>query len=195
VKLVERSDVDAAEKRLSGLVHRTPVLTCGLLDELAGAPIWFKAEIFQKSGSFKIRGALNKTLLLTDDEKARGVVTLSAGNAAGAVALAARMAGVSATVVMPAGAVQAKVAAVRSYGGEVVLAEGDLIATYEGVRDERGLVPVHPFDDVDVIAGAGTAGVEFLEDAPDIDVIILGYALMVNSLARSRHIRFTRLAA
>lgn len=174
MNLVDRGAVWGAAKRISGLVHRTPVVTCGLLDELAGAPLFFKAEVFQKTGSFKIRGALNKTLLLSDDEKKRGVVTLSAGNAAGAVALAARMVGVHATVVMPAGAVQAKVDAVRGYGGEVVLADGELIAAYEEIRDKRGLVPVHPFDDLDVIAGAGTVGLEFLEDAPDIDVIVVG---------------------
>ena len=195
MKLVERSDVEAAEKRLSGLVHRTPVLTCGLLDGLAGVPMSFKAEVFQKSGSFKIRGALNKTLLLNDDEKTRGVVTLSAGNAAAAVALAASMAGVDATVVMPAGAVQAKVDAVRAYGGEVVLADGDLVATYEGVRDERGLVPVHPFDDVDVIAGAGTVGLEFLEDAPDVDVIVVpvGGGGLISGVAAAVHGRGVRV--
>ncbi|HUR50304.1 MAG TPA: pyridoxal-phosphate dependent enzyme [Acidimicrobiales bacterium] len=195
MKLVDRAAVEGAEKRLSGLVHRTPVVTCGLLDDRAGAPVFLKAEVFQKTGSFKIRGALNKTLQLSDEEKQRGVVTLSAGNAAGAVALAARMAGVSATVVMPAGAVRAKVDAVRGYGGEVVLAEGDLIATYEDVRDQRGLVPVHPFDDLEVIAGAGTVGLEFLEDAPDIDVVVVGVGGggLISGVAAAMHGRGVRV--
>jgi len=195
VKLVDRAAVEAAAGRLYGLVHRTPVLTCGLLDERAEAALYLKAEVFQKTGSFKIRGALNKILQLSDEEKRRGVVTVSAGNAAGAVALAARMAGAAATVVMPAGAVQAKVDAVRGYGGEVVLADGDLIAAYEEVRDQRGLVPVHPFDDLDVIAGAGTVGLEFLEDAPDIDVVVVpvGGGGLISGVAAAVHGRGVRV--
>lgn len=195
MNLVDRAAVEAAAERLSGLVHRTPVVTCGLLEEVAGASLSFKAEMFQKSGSFKIRGALNKTLQLTAEEKRRGVVTLSAGNAAGAVALAARMVGVDATVVMPAGAVQAKLDAVRGYGADVVLVGRDLIAAYEEIRDQRGLVPVHPFDDLDVIAGAGTVGLEFLEDAPDVDVVVVGVGGggLISGVAAAVHSRGVRV--
>ena len=170
--LVTRADVDTAAARIAGSVHRTPILTCGAIDAIAGRPLRFKAEPFQKTGSFKIRGALNKVLSLTDEEKARGIVTLSAGNAAAAYSLAARMAGVHATVVMPAAAVPAKVDAVRGYGGEVIQAE-DLLGTYESVRDERGLAACHPFDDAAMIAGNGTLGAEVLVDAPDIDTIVV----------------------
>lgn len=173
MSLVGRDDVEAAAARVAGSVHRTPVLTCGALDAIAGKELQLKAEPFQKTGSFKIRGALNKVLLLTEEEKARGIVTLSAGNAAAAYSYAARVAGVHATVVMPAAAVPAKVDAVRGYGGEVVLAESDLLGTYESVRDERGLAACHPFDDAQMIAGNGTLGLELLADAPGIEVVVV----------------------
>ena len=189
MKLVTRADVDVAAALIAGSVHRTPMLTCSALDAMAGCELRFKAETFQKTGSFKIRGALNKVLSLTADERERGVVTLSAGNAAAAVALAARSAGTTATVVMPNTAVQAKVDAVRGYGGVVVLAEGDLLQTYESVRDELGLVPVHPFDDPLVIAGAGTVGVELLDDAPDVDTIVVpvGGGGLISGIAAAVH--------
>jgi threonine dehydratase len=195
VKLVDRADVDAAAARIKGKVHRTPVLTCGAIDAIAGCRLSFKAEIFQKTGSFKMRGALNKIASLTPEERATGVITLSAGNAAGAVALAARAAGVAATVVMPKTAIQAKVDAVRSYDGVVVLAEGDLLQTYESVRDELGLVPVHPFDDPLVIAGAGTVGAELLDDVPDLDTIVVpvGGGGLISGIAAAVHGRGVRV--
>jgi threonine dehydratase len=156
-----------------------------------------KAELFQKTGSFKVRGLLHKVLLLTPEERMLGVITVSAGNAAGALAWAAQTAGVPATVVMATTAVPAKIEAARAYGAEVVLVEGDLIAAYESTRDERGLTGVHPFDDLDVIAGHGSLGVELVEDRPDLDTVLVpvgggglisGVALAVRLLLPSARI-------
>ena len=195
MKLVTRLDVEAAAVRIADAVHRTPTLTCRALDAMTGRELRFKAEVFQKTGSFKIRGALNKVLSLSLEERERGVVTLSAGNAAAAVALAARSAGATATVVMPKTAVQAKVDAVRGYGGAVVFSDGDLLQTYESVRDDLGLVPVHPFDDPLVIAGAGTVGIELLEDAPDVDTIVVpvGGGGLISGIAAALHGRGVRV--
>ena len=143
------------------------------LDELFGGRLTLKAELFQKTGSFKVRGLLNKTLKLTPEERERGVITVSAGNAAGALAWAARDAGVPATVVMAKTAVPAKIAAARAYGAQVELVEGDLMAAYESIRDERKLTGVHPFDDLDVITGHGSLGLELLEDRPDLDTVLV----------------------
>jgi threonine dehydratase len=167
------------------------------LDGIFGSPLTLKAELFQKTGSFKVRGLLHKVLLLTPEERKLGVITVSAGNAAGALAWAAQAAGVPATVVMATTAVPAKIEAARAYGAEVVLVEGDLIAAYESTRDKRGLTGVHPFDDLDVIAGHGSLGIELVEDRPDLDTVLVpvgggglisGVALAVKSLLPSARI-------
>lgn len=161
------------------------------LDAAFGGRLALKAELFQKTGSFKIRGVLNKVLRLSPAQLERGVITLSAGNAAAATAYAARIAGTSATVCMPATAVPGKIDAARSYGAEVVLVEGDLVAAYESRRDESGLTGVHPFDDLDVIAGHGSLGLELVEDLPEMSTVVVpvgggglisGVALAVKSL-------------
>jgi threonine dehydratase len=166
-------DVRRAAAQLDGRIHRTPVVTSSALDALFGAPLTLKAELFQKTGSFKVRGLLYKTLQLTAEERERGVITVSAGNAAGALAWAARNAQVPATVVMAKTAVQAKVDAARAYGAQVELVDGDLIAAYESIRDERKLTGVHPFDDLDVITGHGSLGLEILEDAPQTRTVLV----------------------
>ncbi|MFC0624885.1 threonine ammonia-lyase [Kribbella deserti] len=171
--VIALESVYAAAERVAGRLHRTPMVEAETLNERFGGRFTLKAELFQKTGSYKVRGILNKVLTLTADERARGVITLSAGNAAGSLAWAARAAGIPATVVMPAGAVPAKVEAARAYGAEVVLAEGDLLAAYEGLRDERDLTAVHPFDDPEVIAGAGTVGLELVADRPDLDTVLV----------------------
>ncbi|MDX6238445.1 MAG: threo-3-hydroxy-L-aspartate ammonia-lyase [Kribbellaceae bacterium] len=190
-------DVRQATALLQGRIHRTPMIESSALDGIFGSPLTLKAELFQKTGSFKVRGLLHKVLLLTPEERKLGVVTVSAGNAAGALAWAAQAAGVPATVVMATTAVPAKVEAARAYGAEVVLVEGDLIAAYESTRDERGLTGVHPFDDLDVIAGHGSLGVELVEDRPDLDTVLVpvgggglisGVALAVKSLLPSARI-------
>jgi len=165
-------DVRAAANQLRGRIHRTPVLTSSALDAMFGE-LELKAELFQKTGSFKVRGLLYKTLRLTPEERERGVITVSAGNAAGALAWAARDAGVPATVVMAKTAVPAKVAAARAYGAQVELVEGDLIAAYEAIRDERKLTGVHPFDDLDVITGHATLGLELIEERPDVRTVLV----------------------
>lgn len=166
-------DIRKAAQELEGRIHRTPVLTSSALDERFGAELVLKAELFQKTGSFKVRGLLTKLLRLSPEERTRGVITVSAGNAAGALAWAARNAGVPATVVMAKTAVPAKVDAARGYGATVELVEGDLMAQYEQIRDERQLTGVHPFDDEDVITGHGSLGLELLADRPDLDTVLV----------------------
>jgi threonine dehydratase len=166
-------EVRGAAVELAGRIHRTPMLESSALDEQLGVRLTLKAELFQKTGSFKVRGLLYKTLKLTPEERERGVITVSAGNAAGALAWAARAAGVPATVVMAKTAVPAKVAAARAYGAQVELVEGDLIAAYESIRDERKLTGIHPFDDLEVITGHGSLGLEVLEDRPEVDTVLV----------------------
>lgn len=169
--------LDAARRARTALgdrVRRTPMMASETLSGLTGVDLLLKLELFQKTGSFKARGALNRIDELTPEERARGVVTISAGNHAQAVAWAARAAGTTATVVMPATAVRSKVDATRGYGGEVILAEGDLLATALALKEERGLALVHPFDDPAVIAGAATLGLELFEDVADADVVLVG---------------------
>lgn len=166
-------DIRQAARDLEGRIHRTPVLTSSALDERFGADLVLKAELFQKTGSFKVRGLLTKLLRLSAAERTRGVITVSAGNAAGALAWAARNAGVPATVVMAKTAVPAKVDAARGYGATVELVEGDLMAEYDQIRDERQLTGVHPFDDEDVITGHGSLGLELLADRPDLETVLV----------------------
>jgi len=139
--------------------------------------LFLKAEHLQVTGSFKTRGATNRVLTLTPDERSRGLITLSAGNHAQAVAYAASRARISATVVMPANASRAKAEAAAGYGAEVILHGehvGDTFARMEQLRDERGLFFLHPFDDPGVIAGQGTVGLEILDDLPEVDVVVVG---------------------
>jgi threonine dehydratase len=166
-------DIRQAARELDGRIHRTPMMTSSALNERFGCELVLKAELFQKTGSFKVRGLLTKLLRLSAEERARGVITVSAGNAAGALAWAARDAGVPATVVMARTAVPAKVDAARGYGATVELVEGDLMAQYERIKDERKLTGVHPFDDEDVITGHGSLGLELLEDRPDLDTVLV----------------------
>ncbi|MDQ1711831.1 MAG: threonine dehydratase [Frankiaceae bacterium] len=187
-------DLHAAAERIRGLVHRTPTMSATGLGELFGVRLYVKAETLQRTGSFKLRGALNAVLSLPDADRARGLVAISAGNHAAALAYAARAAGTTATIVMPATANPAKIAATESYGGTVVLTEDVMLDAMESIRAERGLTLVHPFDDPNVVAGAGTVGLEILEDVPEPDVVIVqvgggglisGVATAVKSLRRN----------
>jgi threonine dehydratase len=184
--IVSLAEILAARERIAGHVHRTPLLTSTTAAawiiaatgvRIAGERLFLKAEHLQKTGSFKPRGMTNRLATLTETERSRGVITLSAGNAGQAYAWAGRSAGVAVTVVMPAGAVRSKVDACLGYGARVVLHGahvGETFAEMERIRDADGLRFVHPFDDPAVIAGHGSIGLELLEDEPDLDVAIVG---------------------
>lgn len=173
--MIALSAIREAASRIAGKVHRTPLLSSRSIGERAGVRVYLKCENLQRTGSFKPRGALNKVLSLTPQERARGLVTVSAGNHAQAVAWAARIAGAAATVVMPEEAPRSKLDAVRGYGAEVILHpdRDTLFDRLNAVREERGLTFVHPFDDPVVLAGAGTTGLEILEDLPEAEVILV----------------------
>jgi threonine ammonia-lyase medium form len=173
-RLVTAADVRDAQRAIADRVRRTPMMRSAHLSERFGVEMHFKLELFQKTGSFKVRGALNRMLKLSDEERHRGVVTVSAGNHAQAVAWAAREVGTKATVVMYARAVRSKVEATKGYGGDVIQSDRDLLEVAAELQKERGLVMVHPFDDPAVIAGAGTVGDEIMDDVPETDVILVG---------------------
>lgn len=190
---VEFADVLRARERITGIVHRTPVMTSATLDRELGGRLFVKCENLQKVGAFKARGACNAVMALADDEVRRGVVTHSSGNHAGALAWAAAQRGAPCAVVMPESAPSVKVAAVRGYGAEVVFckpAEREQVC--ERVRQERGAVMVHPFENAHVIAGQGTAALELFEDVPDLDVVIApvgGGGLLAGTAIVARAVR------
>ena len=164
-----------AAARIDGHIHRTPVITSRSFNERAGCEVFFKCENLQRAGAFKIRGATNRILSLTPEEKSRGVAAFSSGNHAQAVALASREAGVSAVIAMPDDAPKAKVAATRAYGAEIVFydrqnQDREAVAVEIAQRDGRVLVP--PYDDYKILAGQGTCGLEFLEEVPDLDCLL-----------------------
>lgn len=172
--LVGLDEIHAAREVIRPHLHRTPVAGSSYLGERIGATLFFKLEMFQKTGSFKPRGVLNNMHNLPDEKKRLGVISLSAGNHAQALAYAAAMSGIPATIVMPANAVRSKVDATRGYGGEVVLTNGDLMETTLEIQRQRNLTLVHPFDDLNTIAGTGTLGLEILDDVPHPDVVVVG---------------------
>jgi threonine dehydratase len=168
-------DIHAAARRIEPYIHRTPVLTCRALDEMAGARLFFKCENFQKTGSFKIRGATNAIFSLSEETAANGVVTHSSGNHAAAVARTARERGIPAWIVMPSNAPRTKRIAVEGYGGKVTECAPTLEARdleMQRIREQTGATLIHPYNDERVIAGQGTATLELLEDAPDLDAVI-----------------------
>lgn len=167
--------IRAAHQRIRDKINRTPVLTSETLDAAAGAKLFFKCENLQKVGAFKARGATNAVFSLTDAEAVRGVATHSSGNHAAALARAARLRAIPAYIVMPSNSPKAKVASVRRYGGEVIFCEPTLAArelTAAEVIARTGATLIHPYDDLRVMAGQGTATVELLEDAPDLDLLL-----------------------
>ena len=174
--MVDLAGIREARGNIAGLLHLTPVFTSRYFGKRADCNVWLKAELFQKTGSFKPRGAINRLKHLSADEKARGIVSVSAGNHAQAVAFASAMEGIPCVVVMPSTAPQNKLDATRGYGAEVVLHDDmkTIFDRTEEVRKERGATFVHPFDDPDVIAGQGTVGLEIAEQAPGADVVIVG---------------------
>jgi threonine dehydratase len=185
-RVVTLDRIRAARDRITGRVHRTPILSSATAAAIVEAAtgqrlrdgrLFIKAEHLQKTGSFKPRAALSKLTSLSRADREAGAITLSAGNAAQAYAWAGREEGVPVTVVMPAGAVRSKVEASRGYGAEVVLHGAHVGETFARLNEliaERGLTLVHPFDDPEVIAGNGSVGIELLEDLPDVEVVVVG---------------------
>ena len=183
---VNLAAIEAMRTRLGDRIHHTPMLSSATAARfveaasgvgVADGRLYLKAEHLQKTGSFKPRAALSRISSLTPDERSRGAITISAGNAGQAYAWAGAQAGVPVTVVMPVGAVASKVAACRGYGAEVVLHGahvGEALAHLEVLRAERGLTLVHPYDDPEVLIGNGSCGLEILEDLPDVDVVVAG---------------------
>jgi threonine dehydratase len=173
---VTLDDVLAARERIAGRVHRTPVFSSATLDGLTGARVHLKAELFQRTGSFKPRGVLNKLSTLSPEEKKRGVISISAGNHAQALAYAAGSEAIDALVVMWRTASPQKIAAARGYGATVDDSPEDIPAAFERLDQlvaETGRTLVHPYDDPVVMAGQGTVGVEIVEDVPDVDVVLV----------------------
>jgi threonine dehydratase len=168
-------DIRTAAERIRPYAHRTPVLTCESLNRQVGAQVFLKCENLQKVGAFKFRGACNAVFALTEAEAARGVVAHSSGNHAQALALAARLRGIPAYIVMPENAPAVKKAAVAGYGGQITYCEPTLAAREAAqavVIAQTGATEVHPYNNYRVIAGQGTAALELLEDYPDLDVIL-----------------------
>jgi len=170
-------DVQAAAGRLAGVAHRTPVLTGRQLDEATGAArVLLKAENLQRAGAFKFRGAYNAVASLSRSERGRGVATVSSGNHAGALAQAARLHEVPAVILMPDDAPAGKLAATAGYGAEIIRFdryESDREELLAALVAERGLVPIHPYDDERVMAGQGTAALELLEDGGPLDLVLV----------------------
>jgi len=174
--MLSLSDIRAARERIGDRVHHTPVLSATRLGARVGAVLYHKCESLQKTGSFKVRGALNRLALLDDASRARGVITVSAGNHAQALAWASRDAGVRCTVVMPTTASRTKVDASRGYGAEVVLHGASGLEAFTRAHElsvERSLTFVHPFDDDAIMAGQGTVGLEILDQLDEIDDVVV----------------------
>ena len=188
-------DIRAAAERIKGSVIRTPMLVSQTLSEIVGAEVWLKFENLQFTAAYKERGALNKLLQLSDEERARGVIAASAGNHAQAVAYHAKRLGIPAVIVMPEPTPTVKVTQTAGHGATVIL-HGDMFDdAYAKARElslEKGYTFVHPFDDPKIIAGAGTLGIEMLEEAPDLDAIVIpigGGGLMSGVSIAARSIR------
>ncbi|MCU7727496.1 threonine/serine dehydratase [Actinoplanes sp. KI2] len=173
MSLVTGDDISAAAGRLAGRIVRTPLLSCRRLSDDLGLDVLVKAENLQHAGSFKVRGAQNALLARAErGQLPAGIATFSAGNHAAAAAYAGWVLGLPTVVCMPPGAVDVKVAAVKRYGGEVVFTD-DLAGTCHAVAAERGYALLHPFDDLDVIAGAGTVGAELAADAGSLELVLV----------------------
>lgn len=185
-------EVGAAAQRLRGVAHRTPVVTSRTLDERCGAQVFLKCENLQRAGAFKFRGAYNRIAQLTEDEKRGGVVAFSSGNHAQGVALACKLLGVPAVIVMPSDAPASKIEATQGYGAEVIFYDrhrSHRAEIAEQLCSERGATLVPPFNDPHIVAGAGTVARELLEDVPDLDAVItpVGGGGLISGTAISAH--------
>ncbi len=189
---LQKKDLINAQVRISGFIHRTPVLTNQSINRMSGAEVFFKCENFQKMGAFKMRGAANAILCLTEEQRAKGVATHSSGNFAQALALSAKMMGIKAYIVMPSNAPAVKKEAVKGYGGQVIECVPTLQAredTLNEVVNRTGATFLHPYNDYDVILGQGTAALELLEDYPELDFILspVGGGGLVSGTALAAH--------
>jgi threo-3-hydroxy-L-aspartate ammonia-lyase len=174
--MISLDDVRAAARRIEGAAHRTPVLSSRALDEATGATVLLKAENLQRAGAFKFRGAYNAVASLSDEERSRGVATVSSGNHAQALALAARLHGARAVILMPEDSPAGKLAATEGHGADVVRFDRyaeDREALLAALVAERDLVPVHPYDDERVMAGQGTVALELIEDVGPLDLLLV----------------------
>jgi len=194
LSLPQYADVEKAHRRIGSYIHRTPVLTSSYFNRLTGGELFFKCENFQKVGAFKFRGACNAVMSLSKSEGEKGIITHSSGNHAQAVALAARMNGYQATIVMPENAPKVKVNAVREYGAEIVFCESTIQArdeTAQKIIAETGATFIHPYNHPAVIAGQGTAAKELLEEQPDLDIIMApvgGGGLISGTAITAKHL-------
>jgi threonine dehydratase len=176
-----------AHARIAPRIHRTPILTSASLDQVAGARLFFKCDNLQKTGSFKIRGASNAILSLSNEQAARGIVTQSSGNHGAAVACAAAWRGVPAYIVMPRNAPKVKIQAIEAYGGKITFCEPRVSSrkeTCDRVQAQTGAHLIHPYDDDRIIAGQATSAKEFLEDLPDLDGLLSGTCLSAKAIRR-----------
>jgi threonine dehydratase len=176
VLAVSLKNITGAREKISGVIHRTPLIRSATLSEMSGAELFLKAENFQKTGSFKIRGACNKIFSISREDGARGIVTASSGNHGQAAAYASRIMKYPATVIMPEGGSDAKAASIKSYGANLIFCgtkSGERIALAEKMSEENGLTFVPPYDDPLVMAGQGTAGLEIIEDLPDAAAVLV----------------------
>ena len=169
------AEIQSAAHLINGFIHRTPVLKSSCINKIMDANIWFKCENFQKAGAFKFRGASFNILSLSDEEMMRGVCTHSSGNHAQALALAANKMGIKACIVMPENSSSVKIAAVKSYGGEITFCKPTLEAreqTLKIIMAETGAKEIHPYNNLKTITGQATAAMELIEEIPDLDMII-----------------------
>ena len=176
VRIVGLSDIQKAAERIAGKVRHTPILRGDKLDSLVGAEVYFKPENLQITGSFKIRGATNKILSLSDEDRSKGIIASSSGNHAQGVAYAAKMLGIKATLILPENAPQSKIEGTKALGSEVILYGFDSIQRYKKlyeIQDEKGYTLVHSYNDPELIAGQGTSGLEIAQDLPDVDTVVV----------------------
>jgi threonine dehydratase len=193
-------DIEAAHKRIQPYIHRTPVLTSQSLNQIAGAELFFKCENYQKAGAFKVRGACNAVFSLSEQEEHHGIATHSSGNHAQALALAAKIRGTQACIVMPTNAPKVKIDAVRGYGAEIRFCEPTMKAredTLEEVLDITGAHFIPPYNDYRIIAGQGTVALEMVEQTPTLDILLVpvgggglisGTAITISELSRQTRV-------
>lgn len=167
-------DIKIAHQRVKPYIHHTPIMTCQFFNHLTGATLFFKCENFQKTGSFKVRGACNTVFVLSDSEAEKGVITHSSGNHAAALAMAASLRKIPAYIIMPDDAPKIKQATVKGFGGQVTLTPQKMREqTMEEIREKTGATVVHPFDDYRVITGQGTIALEILDAIQNLDIILV----------------------